>query len=125
MPNDIIKLRRLMKAANSIRQSKPAVLRGATPTQGQALKYAWWFENFRDKLRTGIWRFSYFKKDGTLREAYGTLSADYIPTDRLPKNDSAEKGLTADTFVYYDIQAQGWRSFCLDNFIGFVEEMND
>ena len=120
MPNDIKKLRRLMKAANSIRQSKPAVLRGATPTKGQALKYAWWFENFRDNLRNGIWRFSYFKKDGAIREAYGTLCADYIPTDRLPKG--SEDVPTADTFVYYDIKAQGWRSFRLDNFIGFVEQ---
>ena len=122
MPNDIRKMRRLMSVANILKKSNVAVLRGNQPNASQALKYAWWFENFRDKLRNGIWRFSYFKKDGALREAYGTLCADYIPTDRLPKG--SEDVPTADTFVYYDIKAQGWRSFRLDNFIGFVEQVN-
>jgi hypothetical protein len=121
MPNDLKKLRRLMKAANHIRKEKPVILRGATPTQGQALKYAWWFENFRNKLRTGIWRFSYFKVDGSIREAIGTLCGEYIPANQLPKG--CEDVPTCDTFVYYDIKAQGWRSFRLENFIGFVEEV--
>ena len=118
MPNDIAKLRRLMFSANYLRKTKPVILRGASLDKGTALHYAWWFESFRDQLRSGIYRFSYFKKDGHIREARGTLDFDYIPEDKWPHgqiNDST-------AFAYFDLDAQGWRSFCLDNFIGFITE---
>ena len=112
-----------MRTANNIRKEKPVILRGATPTQGQALKYAWWFENFRDKLRTGVWRFSFFKLDGSIREARGTLSPLLIPADKLPSSGaSLDKEKSASSFPYFDLDKQEWRSFRLDNFIGFVTE---
>ena len=97
---------------------------GATFTQKSALKYAWWFESFRAKLRSGIYRFSYFKKDGGIREAVGTLDPSLIPDDILPKSGMDPDTLApASTFRYYDLIAGGWRSFCIDLFIGFVEEV--
>jgi len=114
-----------MKTANSLRKNKPVILRGATATQSQALKYAWWFENFRNRLKSGIWRFSYFKTDGQIREAYGTLDTTIIPEDKQPKREPDKQTQPCyDTFVYWDTEAQGWRSFRLDNFIGFVEQAN-
>ena len=139
MPNDIRKLRRLMFAANHLRKQNPVILRGTPITSSQALKYAWWFESFRKKLSTGVWRFSYFKKDGHIREAVGTLCMDLIPEDKRPKgiNSEALNGTggalnraepAAGVFSYYDLLADGdtgaWRSFRLDNFIGFVEQVN-
>ena len=121
MPNDLIKLRRLMNAANELKKSKPAVLRGAQLNASGALKYAWWFEKFRTQLSTGIYRFSYFKTDGTIREAYGTLCMDYIPDENKPKGTGTE--INGNTFAYWDVKALGWRSFRLDNFFGFVEEI--
>ena len=115
-----------MKAANSLRNNSPALLKGAEVTQSQALKYAWWFEDFRNKLHSGIFRFSYFKKDGSIREAYGTLNPDLIPGASSRQTGgaaSAEEGINYDTFAYYDLSAAGWRSFRLDNFIGFVEQV--
>ena len=134
MPNDIKKLRRLMSAANHLRKENPVILRGCPITTSQALKYAWWFESFRTKLSTGVWRFSYLKKDGSIREAVGTLCMDLIPEDKRPKgiNSEALNGTggalnraepAAGTFPYYDLDAAAWRSFRLDNFIGFVEEV--
>lgn len=121
MPNDLKKLRRLMFAANHIRKNNPVILRGATATQSQALKYAWWFEAFRNKLATGVYRFSYVKTDGSIREARGTLCLDIIPEDKRPKNN--EHVPSYDTFPYYDLEKAAWRSFRLDNFIGFVEQV--
>ena len=128
MPNDINKLRRLMFSANYLRKTKPVILRGASLDKGTALHYAWWFESFRDQLRSGIYRFSYFKKDGSIREARGTLDFDYIPEQHRPKSLSAasdESPKNHETFAYFDLDAQGWRSFRLDNFIGFVEPLRD
>ena len=123
-----------MSAANHLRKENPVILRGRAITPSQALKYAWWFENFRNKLSIGVWRFSYLKKDGTIREAVGTLCMDLIPEDKRPKgiNSEALNGTggalnraepAAGVFPYYDLDAAAWRSFRLDNFIGFVEEV--
>ena len=127
MPNDLMKLKRLMKAAHHLQNNDPAILRGASLNKSQALHYAWWFEDFRTKLRTGVWRFSFFKLDGSIREARGTLSPLLIPADKLPgasPQRNGESGLRQEgqTFPYFDLDKQGWRSFRLDNFIGFVTE---
>ena len=114
-----------MKAANSLKMTRPVILRGAQPDKKIALKYAWWFESFRDQLRKGVYRFSYFKKDGGIRDARGTLCIDLIPDEHRPlrgyDNDAALE--PANTLRYYDLDAEGWRSFCLDNFIGFVSKV--
>ena len=126
MPNDIRKLRRLMSAANHLRKENPVIFGGTPITPSQALKYAWWFEDFRKKLSTGVWRFSYFKKDGHIREAVGTLDPARIPVEHAPKNSEEANAYmpSYETLSYYDLDAGGWRSFRLDNFIGFVEQVN-
>ena len=125
MPNDIAKLRRLMRAANHLKKDNPVILRGASINASQALKYAWWFEDFRTKLQTGVFRFSYFKKDGSIRQAKGTLNVLLLPEDKLPHSGLDPDAVTpADTFAYYDLDAAGWRSFRIDNFIGFVEQIS-
>ena len=126
MPNDIRKLRRLMSAANHLRKQNPVILRGRAITTSQALKYAWWFEDFRKKLSTGVWQFSYFKKEGSIRQAHGTLDFSLIPEDKRPKPLSSAQDVRPEnyeTFTYYDLDANGWRSFRLDNFIGFVTQV--
>ena len=124
MPNDIKKLRRLMFAANHLRKNNPVVLRGQSITSSQALKYAWWFESFRAQLASGVYRFSYLKKDGTVREARGTLDFARIPEDQLPKDTNVNHIPSPEAFAYYDLEKASWRSFRLDNFIGFVEQIS-
>ena len=112
-----------MYAANHLKKENPVILKGRKITSSQALKYAWWFESFRAKLASGVYRFSYFKKDGGIREARGTLCADLIPEENMPKSGMDPGAVEpVNTFRYYDIDAPGWRSFCLDNFIGFVSK---
>ena len=79
-------------------------------------------------LSNGIYRFSYFKKDGGIREAVGTLDPSLIPDDFAPKSGMDPDTLApASSFRYYDFYANGntggWRSFCIDLFIGLVEEV--
>ena len=126
MRKDINK-HRLMSTANSLKKTRPVILRGAQLDASNALKYAWWFESFRNQLRTGVFRFSYFKKDGGIREARGTLDLSRIPAEHQPKPLSGAPDVRPEnyeTFRYYDIDAPGWRSFCLDNFIGFVSKVS-
>jgi len=124
MANDIKKLRRLMCAANYLKRENPVILKGNPIGASRALKYAWWFEDFRKKLSTGVWQFSYFKKDGSIREAVGTLDLARIPEEMRPTTEEhIEYMLYNSIFIYYDLNAGGWRSFRLDYFIGFVEEV--
>ena len=127
MHNDLMKLKRLMKAAHHLQKNKPAILRGASLDKSQALHYAWWFEDFRTKLRTGVWRFSFFKRDGSIREARGTLDLSIIPADKVPKSLSGASDVrpkNESAFPFFDLDKQEWRSFRLDNFIGFVSPVN-
>ena len=127
MPNDIKKIRRrVMCVANYFKHNNPVILKGQPIDASRALKYAWWFEDFRSKLSTGKYRFSYFKIDGGIREAVGTLNPDFIPEENKPQVRNwrvYKECFNYTTFCYLDLTVSSWRSFRLDLFIGFVEEM--
>lgn len=75
------------------------------------LSKAWALYRLTKRMRAGIVRFAYEKADGTLRKACGTLhdvAATIKGTGR--PNDAL-------TIRYYDVEANGWRSFKVENFI--------
>ncbi len=114
MPNDINKLRRLMRTAHVLQKGDDDHKFG----QSIALKQAWWFESFRDALANGFARFTYYKKDGTTRTALGTRSSVLIPTDKLPKcpQDNEEREDIVKAIPYFDLEKNEWRSFDVLNF---------
>ena len=125
MPNDIKKLRRLMRTANYIRKGLKA-----NGNMAFALRSAWWFESFREAISNGFARFTYRKKDGTTRTALGTRSSVLIPTDQLPgasPQRNGESGLRlegderAKAITYFDLEKREWRSFSVLNFISLDE----
>ena len=73
----------------------------------EALKKAW--ANFKLKLQMtkGVVKFYYQKVDGSIREAYGSLSDKIIPatagTDNRKRNDTVQ--------TYFDTEKQEWRCF--------------
>lgn len=83
------------------------------------LRYGWYFKRFTQWLAGGVLQFSYFKEDGSIREARGTLSVHIIPRDDAPKGTSNRKP-NYGVICYYDIDKKGWRSFRITDFIGFV-----
>jgi len=57
-------------------------------------------------LKSGKVHFEYKKKDGSLREANGTLLMDIIPENKKPKGEEKEyKNLR-----YFDLDINEWRS---------------
>lgn len=74
----------------------------------EALSYAWSVIKLQVQLLIGTVSFSYKKVDGSIRKAIGTLDVKY---DR--KGGTSSKGV----FVYYDLDAQGFRSAKLENLI--------
>lgn len=76
-------------------------------------------QEIKDILSKGEVKFSYEKKDGTIREAFGTRSVtilelhDAIPTGSKVENDNV--------IPYFDLDAMAWRSFKAENFIGVLD----
>lgn len=76
-------------------------------------------QEIKDILSEGEVKFSYEKKDGTIREAFGTRSVtilelhDAIPTGGKVENDNV--------IPYFDLDAMAWRSFKAENFIGVLD----
>lgn len=74
-------------------------------------------EAIKNRLASGDVHFTYRKKDGTEREAYGTRNTDIITiNDAMPSGNGVEK---SGVIAYYDLNSKGWRSFKTENFIGF------
>lgn len=117
MPNDITKLRRLMRTAHVLQKGDEDHKYG----QSLALKQAWWFESFRDAISNGFARFTYYKKDGTFRRTLGTRSPSLIPAEKLPRDVlNNEEGIWTDTakaIPYFDLEKNEWRSFSVLNFV--------
>ena len=87
------------------------------------VRYAWYLHHFREALKAGVVTFSYFKTDGSIREAKGTLNGVLIPAEDLPSSDCHPKHPTKESYssvAFYDIDKKGWRAFNICRFIGFV-----
>ena len=74
-------------------------------------------EAIKEVLASGDVYFTYRKKDGTEREAYGTRNTGIIKDhNATPTGNGTEK---AGVIAYYDLESEGWRCFKIENFIGF------
>lgn len=81
-------------------------------TISDALKVAWRNYTLKVKMAKGIVKFYFQKIDGSIREAYGTLSTRLTPatlgcTRRV--NDTVQ--------AYYDTEKGDWRCYKIANLI--------
>jgi hypothetical protein len=90
-------------------------------------------KDFQKRLYAGEVEFVYNKKDGSERKARGTMNPDIlrehgIPTPQEKAEDSVKQEetkvkrkfkLPADSILYFDIEADGFRSFKRDNLVSF------
>lgn len=68
-------------------------------------------------MKTRIVEFYFVKKDGTTRQAFGTLQDDII----LPLiNSDSNRPANPDLVTYFDTVAQNFRSFRKENFKSFI-----
>ncbi len=74
------------------------------------LSKAWAVYRLAKKLTKGAVKFSFEKKDGSLKTAIGTLKS----IERHIKGTGAENNKT---LAYWDIQANAFRSFIITNLI--------
>lgn len=68
-----------------------------------------------EMLHNGIVEFQFTKKDGTIRQAKGTLKSEHIPTTAT--SGSGRKA-SPNVQVYWDLEKNAFRSFVKESFIG-------
>ena len=130
MDTNFLQQRRVMNRAHMLYNERPFRQVMVKSPEGrkavaaewkEILEYAWYFEWLKRAMQTGIVRFSYFKDNGDIREARGTLCFDIIPNENIPTTPHVIVEENYEVFRYYDIDSKGWRSFRITGFIGYVE----
>ena len=76
-----------------------------------ALSKSWQLYRLTKRMRAGVVRFAYEKADGTLRRAVGTLKDTAALVKGTGRLDDGR------TVRYFDVEADGWRSFKVENFV--------
>jgi hypothetical protein len=84
-------------------------------TMSEALKAAWANIKLIARMKTGIVKFYFQKVDGSVREAYGTLSEGLMPAT---KGDDRKKNDTIQT--YYDTERKSFRCFKKANLLSIA-----
>lgn len=79
-------------------------------TFAQALKQAWKLFKLAAKMKTNNVVFQFKKVSGEIRNAVGTLTEVYEPK-------GTGKQMPTDSFLYYDVEAKGFRSLKVFNLI--------
>lgn len=74
-------------------------------SQSEALNKAWQNVKLVKAMKQGITHFWFIKVDGSLREAYGTLSESIVPVT------GGGRKTNATVQIYFDTEKQSWRSF--------------
>ena len=84
-------------------------------TLSDALKCAWANYRFKQAAKSGIVEFVFRKVDGSMRQAFGTISATIIPQDAI---SGGERKVNPNTHqVYWDTEKGDWRCFKRCNII--------
>lgn len=84
-------------------------------SMSEALKCAWANMKLKAAMKQRIVKFYFTKVDGSVREAYGTLKENLIPTtsgDNRKKNDTVQ--------VYFDTERQEYRCYKKANLLNIA-----
>lgn len=71
-------------------------------------------ETLKAKMQSGVAHFVYLKKDGSVREAWGTTASNLM---RATQNGRGLSGDMINTVKYYDVIKGNYRSFRFENLI--------
>lgn len=104
-------------AVQNMTMLRAAVIEERTGNSVLAGMKALMIEQLKEKLKNGVAHFVYLKKDGSLREAFGTLNRALIDNYINNSGESREKNQCT---AYFDIQAGGFRSFRWENIVSVL-----
>ena len=99
---------------NNLTSRRASVIAYRTNSEAMGVIKAQMIDLLKAKLQMGVAHFVYMKKDGTLREAWGTTSSN------LMKANINGRGISRDsvnTVCYWDCFKGGFRSLRFENLI--------
>ena len=90
------------------------VIANRTGSAAMGVVKAQMIDLLKAKLQSGVAHFLYVKKDGTLREAWGTCAGNLM---RATQNGRGLSGDQVNTVKYFDVVAGGYRSLRYENLV--------
>lgn len=76
----------------------------------------------REKLQQGKTNFVFKKKDGSRRQAVGTLNFDLIPAEDTQFKSEEQREERQDQVTYYDLEKMAWRCCKTENILSIENE---
>ena len=101
-------------AVNGMTAHRANVIASRTGSEAMGVIKAQMIDLLKAKLQSGVTHFIYMKKDGTLREAWGTCAGNLM---RATQNGCGLSGDAVNTVKYYDVMAGGYRSLRYENLV--------
>ena len=92
---------------NGMTATRAMVITNRTNDEQIGLVKAMMIEQLKEKLANGVAHFLYIKKDGSVREAWGTTSPSLAQRHINGNGTSRELYKTT---AYFDVEKGGWRS---------------
>lgn len=103
-----------MVIVNGMTAHRANVIANRTGSAAMGVVKAQMIDLLKAKLQSGVAHFLYMKKDGTLREAWGTCSGNLM---RATQNGRGHSGDQVNTVKYYDVMVGGYRSLRYENLV--------
>ena len=94
--------------------TRMAVIENRTGSALMAGAKAMMIQQLKDQMRKGVAHFSFLKKNGEVREAFGTTNRAVAQKHTLGTGESRERYSTT---AYFDIEKGQWRSFRWESII--------
>lgn len=101
-------------AMNGMTAHRANVIARRTGSEAMGIIKAQMIDLLKAKLQSGVAHFIYMKKDGSLREAWGTCAGNLM---KATQNGRGLSGDAVNTIKYYDVIAGGYRSTRYENLV--------
>ena len=99
---------------NSDTTRRARVIAQRTSNEGMGVVKAQMIDVLKEKLKNGEAHFIFLKKDGTLREAWGTTAHNLISANVNGRGISRD---SVNTVCYWDVEKGGFRSLRFENLV--------
>ena len=99
---------------NGMTAHRANVIANRTGSAAMGVVKAQMIDLLKSKLQSGVAHFIYMKKDGTIREAWGTCAGNLM---RATQNGRGVSGDAVNTVKYWDMMAGGYRSLRYENLV--------
>ena len=101
-------------AMNGMTVHRANVIARRTGSEAMGIIKAQMIDLLKAKLQNGVAHFIYMKKDGSIREAWGTCSGNLM---RATQNGRGVSGDAVNTVKYWDTMVGGYRSLRYENLV--------